>query len=96
MFTFLFANHLFFKVSSFPVCQSYNRGDFANSTLEEETFKFLIEKCDIYDHIDAILDLKDKYSLYEMEQLNKERRIKRDNIVVENMEHIRDKINLKY
>ena len=61
------------------------------STLEEETFKYLIEKCDIYDNIDAILDLKDKYSLYELEQLQKEWKIKKMNIVVENMENIRAK-----
>jgi len=64
------------------------------STLEEETFKYLIEKCDIYDNIDAILDLKDKYSLYELEQLQKEWKIKRMNIVVENMENIRAKTKI--
>ena len=64
------------------------------STLEEETFKYLIEKCDIYDNIDAILDLKDKYSLYELEQLQKEWKIKKMNIVVENMENIRAKTKI--
>jgi hypothetical protein len=64
------------------------------STLEEETFKYLIEKCDIYDNIDAILDLKDKYSLYELEQLQKEWKIKKMNIVVENMENFRAKTKI--
>ncbi len=79
-------------VDSFhPWCQSRNRGDMDQSSDEEETFKYLIEKCDIYDHIDAILDLKDKYTLYELEQLKKEWNLKNMKISVENLENYRNK-----
>lgn len=63
-----------------------------NSTLEEETFKYLIEKCEMYDYIDAILDLKDKYTLYEMEQLKKEWKLQNNRVTVENLENFRDKV----
>lgn len=74
-----------------PLCQTPNRGDMSNSTYEEEVFRYLIEKCNMYDHIDAILDLKDKYSLYELEQLQKEWKMKNAQITVENAEKFRDK-----
>ncbi len=57
---------------------------------EEEIYRILVEKCDIYDNIDAILSLKDKYSLFEMEQLNKEKKMKKNKIIVENMERYAD------
>jgi hypothetical protein len=94
VFTFFFFNQLIFTDFLYPTCQAINRGDMGISTLEEETFKYLIEKCDIYDHIDAILDLKDKYSLYEFEQIQKEWKLKKMNIVVENMEKIRENTKL--
>lgn len=58
-----------------------------NVQLEEEIYRILVEKCDLYDNIDAILSLKQKYSLYELEQLNKERMLKKNKIIVENMEN---------
>ncbi len=87
----LFSLRVLFMDSFHPLCQSRNRGDMDQSSDEEETFKFLIEKCDIYDHIDAILDLKDKYTLYELEQIKKEWNIKNMKISVENLEKYRDK-----
>lgn len=57
---------------------------------EEEVYRILVEKCDIYDNIDAILSLKDKYSLFEMEQLNKEKKLKKNKIILENMERYAD------
>ena len=48
--------------------------------VEEEILRTLIEKCDMYDYIDAVLDLKFKYSQYEMAQLSREmNNMKRDN-----------------
>jgi hypothetical protein len=63
----------------------------SSSTDEEEVFKYLIEKCDIYDHIDALLELKDKYTIYELEQLQKEFKIQNSKITAENMEKFREK-----
>ena len=54
---------------------------------EEEIYRILVEKCDLYDNIDAILSLKQKYSLYELEQLNKEKTLKKNKIIVENLEN---------
>jgi hypothetical protein len=62
----------------------------APSDFEQEIYRTLVEKCDIYDHIDAILDLRTKYSLFEMEQLNKEIRSRNMEIISENMEKLRD------
>jgi hypothetical protein len=62
----------------------------APSDYEQEIYRTLVEKCDIYDHIDAILDLREKYSLYEMEQLNKEISVRNSEIIAENMEGLRD------
>jgi len=58
-----------------------------NTQLEEEIYRILVEKCDLYDNIDAILSLKKKYSLYELEQLNKEKTLKKNKIIVENMDN---------
>jgi hypothetical protein len=63
----------------------------APSSIEEETFKLLIEKCDIYDHIDAILDMKDKYSRFELDQLNKQHQLKIKAIQQENIEKFKEK-----
>lgn len=65
------------------------------SSPEEDTFKFLIEKCDIYDHIDALLHLKDKYTLYELEQIKKEWELKNMKVSVENLEKFRDQMRNK-
>lgn len=73
-----------------PACQSINRSDMAPSTLEEETFKTLTEKTDIYDHIDAILELKDKHSLYELEQVSKEVRMRKNSVKVENFKKFQE------
>jgi hypothetical protein len=67
----------------------------AVSSLEEETFKYLVEKCDMYDYIDAILELKDKYSLYELEQIKKEWKMKNMKITVENFENFRNQVHNK-
>lgn len=58
-----------------------------NVQYQEEIYRILVEKCDLYDNIDAILSLKHKYSLYELEQLNKEKTLKKNKIIVENMEN---------
>ena len=50
----------------------------------------------MYDHIDALLDLKDKYSLYELEQVQKEWKLKRMKIGVENLEKFREKAHYKH
>lgn len=76
-----------FAASFSPFCQIINRGVMDNVQYEEEIYRILVEKCDLYDNIDAILSLKQKYSLYELEQLNKERILKKNKIIVENMEN---------
>jgi hypothetical protein len=78
----IFSSYVFFS----PLCQIINRGIMENVHNEEEIYRVLVEKCDIYDNIDAILSLRDKYSLFEMEQLNKEKKMKKNKIIVENME----------
>lgn len=69
-----------------PVCQIINRGHLENVQYEEEIYRTLVEKCNLYDNIDAILSLKHKYSLYELEQLNKEKTMKKNTIIVDNMD----------
>lgn len=85
---FLMLSTSFLAVTYFtnPNCSVINKNDMAPSSIEEETFKILIEKCDIYDHIDAILSLKDRYSTYDMEQLNKEHKFKLKAVQLQNME----------
>ena len=73
-----------------PPCQTINRGEFSPSNLEEEIFKHLVEKCDIYDHIDSLLELREKYSLYEMEQVKKELIDKKKEIAIQNFEKFRE------
>ena len=71
-------------------CQSVNRGDMTPSDLEQEIFRTLVNKCDLYDHLDALLDLKEKYSLYEIEQLNKEISQQKSEIISENMDILKE------
>ena len=82
-----FVGTLAVLIGSFnPVCQIINRGNFENVQYEEEIYRILVEKCDLFDNIDAILSLKKKYSLFELEQLNKEKILKKNKIIVENMQ----------
>jgi hypothetical protein len=74
----------------YPTCQSVNRADMAPSGFEQEIYRTLVEKCDIYDHVDAILDLREKYSLFEMEQLNKEIKNRNTEIISENLERLKE------
>jgi hypothetical protein len=90
-FSIFFLLRLIFIDSFNPICQANNRGDMSSSTFDEETFKYLIEKCDMYDNIDAILDLKDKYTLYELDQVQKERRMKGVKVAIENLEKLKEK-----
>ncbi len=90
LFFMIFSFRLIFFDFLHPLCQANNRGDMANSSYEEEVFRYLIEKCDIYDHIDALLDLKDKYTIFELEQLQKEFKLKNTKIGVENLEKFRE------
>ena len=55
-------------------------------TKQEFIYRELLKKSDIYDNIDALLDLKHKYSKFELEQLRKEKKARKDFIVVENAE----------
>jgi hypothetical protein len=87
IFIALIPNYVFLA----PSCQAINRDDMEASSLAEETFKLLIEKCDMYDNIDALLDLKGKYSLYELDQLKKEMGDKQRAIGFENLEKFREK-----
>jgi hypothetical protein len=57
----------------------------APSDMEQEIFRTIVNKCDMYDHIDALLDLKEKYTLYEIEQLNKDITNRKNEIIVDNM-----------
>jgi len=68
-----------------PPCQMINRGVMENTQQAEEIYRILVEKCDLYDNIDAILSLKSKYSLYELEQITKERKLMKNKIIVDNM-----------
>lgn len=46
-------------------------------------YNLIQEKTDMFDSIDALLDLKEKYSLYELNQLKKEE-IQRNNSIIQN------------
>lgn len=54
-------------------------------TKNELYTKRLIEKVDIYDSVDSILNLKDRYSLYELNQMKKEEYRLNESIVSQNM-----------
>lgn len=65
-------------------------GPYSNNGMEymsknELYVKRLIEKVDIYDSVDAILNLKDRYSLYELNQMKKEEYRINESIVSQNM-----------
>ena len=55
-----------------PLCNLPNRGDMAPNLIEEETLRLLVDNFGIYDYLDGIMDLKSKYSHYEVNQLTKE------------------------
>lgn len=71
-------------------CQINNRNDMTTQEIREIVFNKLSRDYDLYDHLDALLELKGKYSLFEMEQLNKELRERRRNVTIENMEKVRE------
>lgn len=70
-----------------PEFQYQNRIDFMTMSENEFMHKKLQEKCDLYDSMDAILDLRERYSQYEINQLKKEHNERNNNIVAENMEY---------
>jgi hypothetical protein len=70
-----------------PQFQEQNTKDFSLMTGTEVVTKTLQEKTDLYDSIDAILELRQRYSLYELNQLKKENKTRNNDIVAENMEY---------
>lgn len=67
--------------------QMQNRNDFSVMSSNEFFTKKLRERTDLYDSIDAILDLRQRYSLYEINQLKKEKQERNNDIIAENMEY---------
>ena len=70
--------------------QEPNSNEFETMTYEEFIYKTLQEKTDMYDSMDSILDLKEKYSLYELNQLKKEENERNNSIVVDHIKLIRN------
>ena len=62
---------------------------------EEIILRTLIEKCDMYDYIDSILDLKYKYSDFEIYQLSKELKNMRMDNSLDNFKYFREVSNKK-
>ncbi len=89
---FFVFNYTLFILYVMPIqsFQSVNRDDMEPSDLEQEMFRTLVNKCDLYDHLDALLELKEKYSLYEIEQLNKEINRQKSDIISENMDLLKE------
>ncbi len=57
---------------------------------EEIVLRTLIEKCDMYDYIDAVLDLKYKYSDFEMSQITKDYRNNKLNNSLDNFKYFKE------
>lgn len=70
--------------------QIHNRKDMAVMSKNEFTYRLLQEKTDIYDAIDSLLDLRAKYSLYEMNQMKKESIERRNSIVLDTLEEFKN------
>lgn len=70
--------------------QEPNSKEFETMTYEEFIYKTLQEKTDMYDSMDSILDLKEKYSLYELNQLKKEENERNNSIVVNHFKLIKN------
>lgn len=68
--------------------QPQNKGFFETISEEELMYKILQEKTDMYDSIDAILNLKEKYSQFELNQLKKEETERNSVIIRENMRNL--------
>lgn len=73
---------VYFQNSTFGI---YNDKGLNFMTRNELYTKRLIEKVDIYDSVDSILNLKDRYSLYELNQMKKEEYRLNESIVSQNM-----------
>lgn len=82
-----FAIYLFGSCKFLFFCNLQPQNVRAQETVSEEElmYNILQEKTDMYDSIDAILNLKDKYSQYELNQLKKEEKERNAAIIRENM-----------
>jgi len=58
------------------------------NTFEEETMRLLVDNYGIYDHLDGIMDLKSKYSKYELNQVTSEISERRKSLIKEEFKTI--------
>lgn len=71
------------RYSILPDLAPLAEGEFENIKEEQLLYQILQEKTDIYDSVDYILDLKEKYSLYELNQLKKEEKERNYSIIMD-------------
>lgn len=79
---------------SIPQSQFIHRGHRTEQLTEERVWRHLVDSCDLFDDIDAILHMKEKYSKFELEQVLLEKRERELSLSLENLEDF-DKRRIK-
>lgn len=93
-FTFLTGAAYIFRYL-FRYNNPLNRDEFETVSDDELLYRALQRHTDTFDTIEAILDLKEKYSLYELQQLKNEEMKRNISIIQKNYNHFR-KSNLNH